>query len=511
MTKRPASKRSPEDYLIIQLAKGADQDKFDQLLKEVDGKVVNTIDAGSDLKFLVIETEPAELKEAQEKFKKSKEVAAVQRNSMCHLNDTIETAGHSIVVTGHVQENLSHHQSAHHPSSLAPFGLASRQKAALIGHGTGGSSRHVIFHSPKGTAPKATHQKASLPEHPQRSLPEHVTKPSLGSLFGHGNRSTPAGTYLPVGPISAAPSTPTPITGAPTDKFYSAESDLSLMNFQNARSISGAPQSVPVAMYFLDTGIQPYPGETQAYQFDYSNSVIPTGYQETPFDSGTHGTSTTTVTATTDNKIGYAGEANIEGNRIGLTMLRISADGESASMVSILAALARVANGAQVPGPVNLSFGNAPPNTLNSNSMIQSLAQQLRAKGFLLVLASGNDGPSNPYDPSPEQYARRVAAVNADGSLAYFSDTGAGMLAAAPGVQVPVYTANSLGSETFGSGTSFSAPRWCAAIADVMGALPANKRTAVAADQLLLNTGTSTSSGYKIPNIQSAINAALGP
>ena len=82
--------------------------------------------------------------------------------------------------------------------------------------------------------------------------------------------------------------------------------------------------------------------------------------------------------------------------------------------------------------------------------------------------------------------------------------------AGAPGVQVPTYTPASTGAEAFGSGTSFAAPRWCAAIADVMGVLSPGARTAVYADQIVHQTGTSTSSGFVIPNVSAALNAAYG-
>jgi len=188
-------------------------------------------------------------------------------------------------------------------------------------------------------------------------------------------------------------------------------------------------------------------------------------------------------------------------------MFRISSDGSSASTVSILAALSQLAgNPYFLPGPVNLSFGSPPPNTLNADPSIQSVAQQLQARGCLLVLAAGNDGVA---DNSPELYARRVGAVNADGSRAYFSEYGP-FFAGAPGVQVPTYTPASTGAEAFGSGTSFAAPRWCAAIADVMGVLSPGARTAVYADQIVHQTGTSTSSGFVIPNVSAALNAAYG-
>jgi hypothetical protein len=78
---------------------------------------------------------------------------------------------------------------------------------------------------------------------------------------------------------------------------------------------------------------------------------------------------------------------------------------------------------------------------------------------------------------------------------------------AAPGDQVPIYVPGSIG-QYFGSGTSFAAPRWCAAIAAVMAALPPNLRTAPNADAIVFATATNTAEGYKVPNMQAAIQMA---
>jgi hypothetical protein len=62
--------------------------------------------------------------------------------------------------------------------------------------------------------------------------------------------------------------------------------------------------------------------------------------------------------------------------------------------------------------------------------------------------------------------------------------------------------------EYFGSGTSFAAPRWCAAIAAVMGVLPANLRSAPYADTIVLFTANTTSEGFTVPNLKAAIQMA---
>jgi len=288
---------------------------------------------------------------------------------------------------------------------------------------------------------------------------------------------------------------------------------MSFMQYSQARS-QGVSFNGPVNMYFLDTGIYTIPGEyaPQCRQYDFSNEWHPSGNPERPFDTGTHGTATADVTCDTNNLWGLAGMANFQGNRVSLVECRISSDGESAFALSILYALFfvydQIASGNMAPGPVNLSFGSAPPFTLNSSPITQGIAQSLRSVGSLLVLAAGNDGVE---DPSPELYARRVAAIAQDGTLASFSEFGP-FQAAAPGVNIPVYNVTqSLGYipiQVYESGTSFAAPRWCAAIADVMAVLPAGQRTAANADQILFSTAIITPQGWYVPNLAAALQAA---
>jgi len=293
----------------------------------------------------------------------------------------------------------------------------------------------------------------------------------------------------------------------PNDRFFFQEWDLAFMQYIPARSM-GLAYNTPLNFYFLDTG---YAASIDSpfvvAQYNFADPFNPTGAREITFDSGLHGTATATVTCSTANKVGYAGMANFTSNRCILTECRISSDGESSGLVNILAALSSLAQAQTLPpGPINISFNAAPPNTLNADPMVQQVAQQLRQRGCLVVLAAGNDGV---IDPSPEKYARRVAAVNSFGNLSSFSETG-NFPAAAPGEVVPIYTPLGPGRPFFGSGTSFAAPRWCAAIGDVMSVLSPANRNAPFADQLLLNTGFSNSQGYVIPNLQAALQAAIG-
>ena len=290
--------------------------------------------------------------------------------------------------------------------------------------------------------------------------------------------------------------------GGPNDPYYTNQWDLVFMNYAQARN-SGLGSNTYAFLYFCDTGYTPFPGNEGpiAYQFDYSDPVNPAGTLEPLHDTGFHGSAVASVTETTDNGMDYAGEANFEGNRCVIVMFRISKDGSSASGISILDALSRIARSTLQPGPVNLSFDSAPPNTMNASASIQAVARLLQLKGHLLVLAAGNNAAA---DNSPEQYARRVAAIDQNGRRASFSNFGA-FNTAAPGNNVPIIY---YGQPYLGWGTSFAAPRWCAAIADVITVLPARYKAAPAADAVLKATATHTADGYLSPNLGAALKFA---
>jgi hypothetical protein len=428
---RPPSR---DDILIVQLAQGVDRDQFNELLQDVHGTFVRTIEFGPTLKFQVILSEPGQAAQLEKQLKNNKEITQVQRNTIYKIKNDVAVAQHA------------------------------------------GGMPHV--HAVRSTV-------------------------KIGHGFGHGRGS------FPTTPTAAQPpvSTGGPLSGSSTDPYSTAQWDLAMMNFNQARD-SGAPYATPVPMYFCDTGYtvnadSPY----SVVQYNFSDPINPGGGQESIFDAGTHGTETATVAAYSDNATGFTGVANLSGQRIMLYELRISADGQSAGLVNILAALSSLANNPGfLPGTVNLSFNLPPPDSLNGNPSVQQAALQLVQRGFLLVLASGNDGM---YDPSPEQYLRRVAAVTGMGTLTSYSNSGA-FNTAAPGESVACYTPAGGTSETFDSGTSFAAPRWCAAVTVVMGIMQPGNRSAVNADLIIRQTGNVNGQGFIIPNLNAAVQYAMG-
>jgi len=306
---------------------------------------------------------------------------------------------------------------------------------------------------------------------------------------------------------------PLQFSSAPDDVLFSQQWDLGFMKYGQARG-TGLGSGSPLIFYVIDTGLQPVGFELGqvAQQYDFSNPVNPTRHQEKLHDVFGHGTAVSTVACSSNNILGYAGQTNFGDNffdsgRTAIVMCRISADRRgTASTVSIISACqfcwGQMAFGRMPIGPVNLSFGTNSGPSLNADPSIQQVAQGLRQVGSVLVLASGNNGQT---DDSPELAARRVGAIQQDGTLASFSTTGP-FVTAAPGVAVPVYIPYSYILPFFSDGTSFAAPRWCGAILACMGAM--SNKNASLADQIVFNTATVTSQGQRVPNMFAAIKEA---
>ena len=231
---------------------------------------------------------------------------------------------------------------------------------------------------------------------------------------------------------------------SPDDPLFSSQWDLSFMKYGQARA-TGLGSGSPLIFYVIDTGLQPVGFELAqvAQQYDFSNPVQPTRHQEKLHDVFGHGTAVSTVACSSNNLIGYAGQTNFGDNffdsgRTAIVMCRIADQTGTASTVSIIAACqfcwGQMAFGKMPIGPVNLSFGSLTGPSLNADPSIQQVAQGLRDVGSVLVLASGNN---HMVDNSPELAARRVGAIQQDGTLASFSTTGP-FVTAAPGVDVQV-------------------------------------------------------------------------
>jgi hypothetical protein len=259
------------------------------------------------------------------------------------------------------------------------------------------------------------------------------------------------------------------------------------------------------AMTYLDSGVNPvYPVELVfIHQLNFADGAG--GVTEYPFDADTadnefHGTGTSgTAGATTNDHEFIAGVASA-GEPVFITMLRLAnPPGTTILAADVVDALTwcidhqRERGG---PGPINLSINAAPPNTINSSSVFQGLAQTLRAQGDLVVNGAGNTGTE---DSSPEQYIRRVAGTDENDELASFSVFGP-FYAAAPATNILV-----LPGLNFVSGTSLSTAYWSGSIAFVMDACREQRLNAPQADKIIFNTATVTNQGYHIPNLEKAV------
>jgi subtilisin family serine protease len=302
---------------------------------------------------------------------------------------------------------------------------------------------------------------------------------------------------------------------APNDPDFPQQWALPDLNYP-AALCRAHPTRIP-AITYLDSGVNPvYPIELAlVQQFNFANGAD--GVREFPFDSDTnentyHGTGTSsTAGATTNDNQFIAGVASVR-QPVFITMLRMSdPPGTVITTESLEDGFAwcldhQLERGG--PGPINVSINAPPPNTLNTYSVFQSLAQSLQAQGDLIVNGAGNSGTEDSF---PEQYIRRVAGTDESNELASFSTYGPSIFAAAPATDILVLT-GPLGDTTTTevSGTSLATPYWAGSIAFLMASCP--KRNAVQADAIIFNTATITSPtgpldiSYHIPNLNNALN-----
>jgi thermitase len=106
--------------------------------------------------------------------------------------------------------------------------------------------------------------------------------------------------------------------------------------------------------------------------------------------------------------------------------------------------LRAVRDGARV---INISMGGDRP-----SPMLQQAVQYARQRGVIVVAAAGNEGQIGLSYPAAYPGVISVAAVDAQGRQAYFSNSGKGIVIAAPGVGV--VQARKGNTLTLGSGTS---------------------------------------------------------
>jgi subtilisin family serine protease len=150
------------------------------------------------------------------------------------------------------------------------------------------------------------------------------------------------------------------------------------------------------------------------------------------------------------------------------------------------------ANGADV---LNLSLGASRP------SLLLNLAlQYAKDRGAVLVAAAGNNDSTTAYSPAGNDNVITVAALNTDNTKAAFSNYGAKIDVAAPGVSIASTYWD--GRYAAWSGTSFAAPMVAAEAALIRSLVPGMSPSAVRSH--IINTSVS------VNNWNPAYNNQLG-
>ncbi len=144
------------------------------------------------------------------------------------------------------------------------------------------------------------------------------------------------------------------------------------------------------------------------------------------------------------------------------------------------------------------------------SSTVQTAAQYMWNKGGLTVCAAGNDGADPGYAPGP--YTINVSATNSANTKSSWSSYGSYITVSAPGEGILTTTMG--GGYGGGSGTSYSAPVTCGALALTWAANPylTNSQLVGILKSTATDLGTAgfdTYYGYGKVNVGAAVQAAL--
>lgn len=239
----------------------------------------------------------------------------------------------------------------------------------------------------------------------------------------------------------------------PNDPDYPKQWNLRSINVEGAWSETKG-SGVTVAV--IDTGISIVPDlkDTKFVKgYDFVNDRI-----EAADDNG-HGTHVAgTIAQSTNNGYGVAGIAY----EAALMPLKVLSGGGGGTVSDIAEAIKFAAdNGADV---INLSLGGS-----GESQLMQEAINYAHSKGVVVVAAAGNSGDNSASYPARYPHAIGVAALDAAGEKAPYSNFGAGVDISAPGGDTSVGKAggilqNTIDPETntpiFAAyqGTSMAAP-----------------------------------------------------
>jgi subtilisin-like proprotein convertase family protein len=224
-----------------------------------------------------------------------------------------------------------------------------------------------------------------------------------------------------------------------------------------------------VAIGFVDDGFDPATVATYANFSTALSVAFPSGSTAEP-SGGFHGTTTTGLVAasgTNGTPMGLAPNATIVGVKVTFSTATISV---LAQAELYAAENARVVNNSWGFSTFGAGGTNNPLYGTWYANISYAVSSARGGLGDAIVFAAGNErqtGQDLSVEPLTADYrVIAVAATNANGTVAYYSDSGAALLVAAIGDNVAVPQTGGSGSTT-DSGTSYSSPA-VAAIAALM-------------------------------------------
>ena len=247
------------------------------------------------------------------------------------------------------------------------------------------------------------------------------------------------------------------IQQVPNDTHYSKQWHYPAMNLPQAWDLTtGKPETGNVIVAVIDTGVFLEHEDLQnqlvsGYDFISSpdRALDGDGIDSNPDDPGDslqegksswHGTHVAgTIAAATNNTFGVAGVA-WDAKIMPLRVLGFDGGTNYDIAQAILYASGLPNDSATTPSRkadiINLSLGGPAPGTVEGFNFFQSILNQARTAGVIVVAAAGNDSSSELFYPASYQGVISVAATNFNDEAAPYSNFGEEVDVASPGGDV---------------------------------------------------------------------------
>ncbi len=284
----------------------------------------------------------------------------------------------------------------------------------------------------------------------------------------------------------------------PNDSFYSAQWGLPLIHAPKGWDTTTGSPTITIAI--VDTGVDlSHP--------EFSGRIL-SGYDfvnndDDPMDDEGHGTHVAGIaSAFGNNGTGVAG-VSWNSNILPVKVLDSDANGTYAGVAAGIIFAAD--NGAQI---INLSLGG-----YNTSPTLQNAVNYAIDRGVLVVAAAGNDYLTKIAYPAAYPAVVAVAAVSQNQTVAGFSNSGAQMDLAAPGVNV---YSTVIGNYGYESGTSMAAP-FVSGLAALLFSLPGVNSSYIVENAMegsakdISSHGWDRASGHGLIQVDAAIKYLLDP